>query len=181
MSRTIFPYAVADISGLARSLHGQLADREATPGHLELLNMLSRSAGCRNFQHFRAMHEARERLETPPAVATPADHSVVEKIARHFDAQARLLRWPAKASHQQPCLWVLWSRLTPGQVLSEKAISEALNGWHLFGDHALLRRELFGRGLVTRTADGREYRRIEREPPPDARALIRHLGRRQAA
>lgn len=181
MSRTIFPYAIADISGLARSLHGQLADREATPGHVELLNMLARSAGCRNFQHFRAIHEARDRLETPPVAATPADPSVVEKIARHFDTQARLLRWPAKASHRLPCLFALWSQLPAGQTLTEKQISTELKARHMFDDHALLRRELCDRGLVTRTIDGREYRRIERAPPPNALALIRHLGRRLAA
>jgi Uncharacterized protein conserved in bacteria (DUF2087) len=46
---------------------------------------------------------------------------------------------------------------------------------HLFGDYALLRRELCDRGLVSRTADGREYRRVERPPSPEGLALIRHL------
>jgi hypothetical protein len=31
--------------------------------------------------------------------------------------------------------------------------------------------------LVARTADGREYRRVERQPPPQAIALIHHLAR----
>jgi hypothetical protein len=33
-------------------------------------------------------------------------------------------------------------------------------------------------GLVSRTEDCRDYRRIERPPPPDALALIRKLERR---
>jgi hypothetical protein len=45
----------------------------------------------------------------------------------------------------------------------------------LFGDPALLRREMFDRGMVWRTPDGREYRRIEDKPPALARALIRQL------
>jgi hypothetical protein len=35
-------------------------------------------------------------------------------------------------------------------------------------------------GLVSRTADCRDYRRIERQPPPEALALIRRLGAGQA-
>jgi hypothetical protein len=34
---------------------------------------------------------------------------------------------------------------------------------------------------MTRTPDGRAYRRVEQAPPADAVALIRHLGQRQAA
>jgi hypothetical protein len=76
---------------------------------------------------------------------------------------------------------VLWSRLPPRQAYSEAEINRALNGEHAFGDHALLRRELVDQGLVRRTADGREYRRVEQAPPADAVALIRHLGPRRAA
>jgi hypothetical protein len=52
---------------------------------------------------------------------------------------------------------------------------------HRFGDSALLRRELFDGGWVSRTPDGSDYRRIEREPPPEALALIQHLRLRQTA
>jgi hypothetical protein len=181
MSRPVFPFAVGDISAFARSLNAQLAGRDPKPGHVELLNMLVRSAGFRNFQHFRAAQSAQVRLESPPIVPAPVDHAKVERVARHFDPQGRLVRWPGKASHREPCLWALWSRLAPRQLFTERQINAMLNANHLFGDHALLRRELFDRGLVTRTADGREYRRIEREPPAEALALIQHLGSRQAA
>ncbi|WP_339037370.1 DUF2087 domain-containing protein [Bradyrhizobium symbiodeficiens] len=50
-----------------------------------------------------------------------------------------------------------------------------LNRQHAFADDALLRRALCDHGLVFRTADGREYRRIERRPPTEATALLRHL------
>ena len=42
-----------------------------------------------------------------------------------------------------------------------------------FGDHVLIRRELVNMGLLTRTPDCRVYRRMEKRPPPEARALIR--------
>jgi hypothetical protein len=92
-----------------------------------------------------------------------------------------LLRWPGKFSDRQPCLWVLWSRLPPRQTFTEAEISRLLQEHHRFGDHALLRRELVDGGWMTRTADGRVYRRLERRPPPEALALIRYLSERQAA
>jgi hypothetical protein len=54
MSRTPLPLHAEDISAFARSLGGQLKSCEAAPGHLQLMNMLARSAGYRNFQHLRA-------------------------------------------------------------------------------------------------------------------------------
>lgn len=178
MSRPQFPLFVTDISAFARALHGQLAQGEGTPSHLELLNMLARSAGFRNFQHFRSSHTARERLEKPLPTPPDLDYEQLERMARYFDIQGRLTRWPTKEPHRVPCLWVMWSRLPAGEVLSEARVNEVLVAQHSFGDHALLRRELFERGLVTRTPDGREYRRIEQKPPPDALWLMRYLAQR---
>jgi hypothetical protein len=181
MSRPVFPFAVGDISVLARSLHAQLSQREGVHGHVELLNMLARAGGFKNYQHFRAAHDAKARLDSPPLAPAPIDHAQVEKIAGHFDAEGLLVRWPAKLGHQTQCLWVLWSRLPARQSFAEKAISARLEALHRFGDSALLRRELFDGGWVSRTPDGSDYRRIEREPPPEALALIQHLRLRQTA
>lgn len=183
MSRTLISFYADDVSALARSLKGELAKLDHKPGHVELLNLLARSTGYQNFQHFRAQAAARERLDHPPAApaSKPVDFALVEKLARYFDPAGRLIRWPGKFSHRLPCLWVLWSRFAPKQVLNEAAINRALQAQHLFGDHALLRRDLCDHGLMTRNADGSAYRRLEREPPPEALALIRHLAARQAA
>ena len=175
MSRTPLPYAASDISALARSLARQSADHPGAPGHVEWLNMLARAAGFSNFQHFRAQAEARDALETPPPPPEPVDMVRLARIARYFDGAGRLIRWPGKASHRPDCLWVMWSRLPAGAVLHEREVNQRLNAEHLFGDHALLRRELVDTGLMRRTIDGREYRRIERAPPAGARELIRVL------
>jgi hypothetical protein len=177
MSRIVFPLVVNDISALARALKDQLAAADAKPGHVELLNIIARSAGYRNFQHFRAQYDAKIALESalPAAAAEPVDYVRLKRVARYFDAEGRLLRWPSKAGHREPCLWVLWSRLPAATVLDERQIDGMLHANHLFGDHCLLRRELYERGLVSRTQDGREYRRVERKPTPEALALIRHL------
>lgn len=59
--------------------------------------------------------------------------------------------------------------------MTERQVSDRIAALHLFGDIALLRRDLVDSGLVTRTRDGRDYRRVDRVPPADAAALIRAL------
>ena len=178
MTRTVFPFAARDMSALARSLARELEAGDHRPGHVQLLNMLARAVGYRNFQHFRAQHAAGERLDEAQPPAQPVDHLQVERVARYFDADGRLARWPAKTSLQRLCLWVLWSKIPPGQVMTETQISTLLKDLHGFGDHALLRRDLVDTRLAARTSDCREYQRIEQRPPAEALALIRHLGTR---
>ncbi len=175
MSRTPLPFHAEDISALARALKGELARLDHRPGHVELLNMLARGAGCRNFQHFRAQAHARGALAHPPEPRPTADFVKVRRVARHFDTHGALLRWPGKYSEQQLCLWVLWSRLPARQTMTEKQINEVVNAHHRFGDHALIRRELVDGGWLDRSRDGAQYRRVEQRPPADAVALIGHL------
>jgi len=181
MSRTPLPLFAGDVSDFARSLRGQLTSCDHTPGHVELLNMLARSAGYRNFQHFRAQCEAHNRLNTAPtAPVATVDTSLVLRAARYFDVSGNLTRWPGKFSHRGPCLWVIWSKIPPRQDMSESEINAHINDAHLFEDHALLRREMFDRRMVSRTPDGRVYRRIERQPTSEGQALIRRLNERRS-
>ena len=103
------------------------------------------------------------------------DQRLVERVSRCFDPQGQLVRWPAKRSEQTLVLWALWSRLPSSEVHTEQQISGLLKAMHAFGDHALLRRELVELGLVSRTDDCREYRRVEQSVPADAAALIRAI------
>jgi len=177
MSRQLLPFHADDISALARALRGQIVSLDHPPGHVELLNMLARASGWRNFQHLRAQWEARQHLEAPPPPPLPmtVDHVRVRRTARHFDESGRLVRWPGKHSERQLCLWVLWSRLPAKAVMTEVEVNQALTDGHSFGDYALLRRWLCDWAMMTRTADGREYRRAEVRPPPEALALLDHL------
>lgn len=169
MSRQINSLLVADLSAFAKALREQLAKHETTPGQAEMLNMLARAAGYRNYQHYKAVTE-----EAPPA--DPVDLTLVEKVSRHFDADGVLMRWPAKNSLQPLCLWALWSRFEPGRDYPDRENTELLNAWASFGDHALLRRALVDMGYVERTADGRVYRRIEQKPPAELSALLKRIG-----
>ena len=173
MVTTTLPFAAPDISGLAKTLSRELRALETPPGHVQLLNILARAAGHRNYQAMKAQHDAGERLAAPTSVAEPVDHLLVERTARYFDAAGKLASWPAKVSQQKLCLWVLWSRLPAETDLTERQVSERLKAEHRFGDHALLRRDMIDMALLTRNRDGSVYRRSERPPPPEALALIR--------
>ncbi|BAK67202.1 hypothetical protein SLG_25270 [Sphingobium sp. SYK-6] len=183
MSRTILPFAAPDFSALARSLRQQLVGRTAAPGHLELMNMLARAAGSRNYQHYRA-----QALTTPAPqahAAPPATHDIeaadtppvrperLEKALRCFDRDGRLTRWPARTVLQHLCLWPLWADFPPARTLDEKQVNDYLKSRNSFLDHAILRREMCNIGLLSRTRDGRAYRRLERRPPPEALMMIR--------
>jgi hypothetical protein len=176
MSRTCIPFSTGDISSFARSLRNQLARADGAPGQLELLNMLARAAGYRNYQSLRAQSLARDRFETPAPAPPDADFTQVQSAARHFDPHGRLATWPAKPALRAACLWVPWSKLPAAQSLTEDELNRIIRAAHLFGDHALLRRELCDAGLIARTRDGREYRRVERPPSPEGLALIRRFG-----
>ncbi len=184
MPRHPIPFAAPDMSALARSLRAQLASRPAPPTHVEMLNMLARAAGHRNFRHFRARSgdrppDDRASPASPVSGAAPArtDSAAVLRAARHFDPQGRLRSWPAHRSVQDLCLWAIWSRIPSGRAFDERQISAVVAPLHLFGDPAIIRRTMCHIGLMTRSIDGRDYRRIERPPSPDGAALIRHLHR----
>lgn len=79
------------------------------------------------------------------------------EIKNHLDNEGRLTRWPSKRSLQLVALDYLAEKLEPRRVYSEKEINALLNSWHTFGDPALLRRELYERGLLNRAPNGSEY------------------------
>ena len=107
MTKSVFPFYASDISELARSLHSQLASCDHTPGHVELLNMLARGVGSRNFQHFRAKMVAEKRLMRPAETQAAIDYVELQRLSRYFDANGRWIRWPTKFSHRDPCLSAL--------------------------------------------------------------------------
>ncbi|MFN4205301.1 MAG: DUF2087 domain-containing protein [Agrobacterium albertimagni] len=183
MSRTTHAFAAPDLSALAKNLKRELEARVDLPGHVELLNMLTRAVGYLNYQHFKASRAAEDRLANPPVVeAEPAvDFRRVELTARCFAGTDILVRWPGKLNQQQLALWVLWSFLPAGEEMPEKAVNEVLMRHNGFGDHVLIRRELVNMGLLSRTRDCRLYRRVEKRPPPEARELIRWVGNRQSS
>lgn len=181
MSRTAVPLHVDDLSPFAKALRQSLGQHDGTPTHVELLNLLAKAAGFANYQHLRADAEAADRLKAAVEPAARADLSQVEKAARYFDDEGVLMSWPSRYGHQMLCLWVFWSRIPRGGVFTEIEISELLKHWNGFGDHALIRRAMIDGKMLERNRNGREYRRVERAPPPELAPLLAQLAARAAA
>ncbi|UWR44118.1 DUF2087 domain-containing protein [Phaeobacter inhibens] len=176
MTRKSLPLQVDDLSHFSRALARQLG--EASPPHLTLMNMLARAAGFQNLQHQRAVQAAAGRL-AQPKTAAPADHRLIERTLTQFDASGRLLRWPSRRAVQTLALFGLWTVFPTDTLLSEAEVNRILLAEHDFKDPATLRRTMISCGLLTRQRDGRNYRRIEQEPPTEAKALISRLSARR--
>jgi len=170
MSRTQLPLIISDVSALSRNLRRQLEEAERVPSHVEMLNLLAKAGGYKNFQHLKAEHDIPQKQET-----APLDLKRVKNAVRYFDLNGRLQSWPKKYNQRVLCLWVLWSRLPARTVLTELELDEQLILNHSFCDHTMLRRWLVDEGLVSRTPDGREYKRVESRPPLEAVELIRQI------
>lgn len=174
MSKHPLSLTVGDVSALARTIRRTLDENGRVPGHVEMLNLLARSGGFRNFQHLKAVRDA-EHVPAPTPAADTLNLKRVTKAVGYFDVEGRLIRWPKKESLRFLCLWVLWSRMPARQGMSELEIDERLMLDHLFCDHTMLRRFMVDYQLLERTPDGREYRRVEQEPPLEALEVIRRV------
>ena len=172
MSRTQLPLIINDVSALSRSLRRQLEDAERVPSHVEMLNLLAKAGGYKNFQHLKAEQTTPSKQELPTL-----DLKRVQKAVRYFDLNGQLYRWPKKYNQRILCLWVLWSRLPARTALTELELDEQLILNHSFCDHTMLRRWLVDEGLVSRTADGSEYKRVESRPPLEAVELIKQINK----
>ncbi|NDV27416.1 DUF2087 domain-containing protein [Desulfovibrio sp. JC010] len=170
MSRTQLPLIINDVSALSRSLRRQLEDAGQVPGHVEMMNLLAKAGGYKNFQHLKA-EQAKPQKQQPLSI----DMKRVTKATRYFDLNSQLRCWPKKYNQRILCLWVLWSRLPARTAMTELELDEKLILAHSFCDHAMLRRWLVDEELVSRTPDGREYKRIEARPPLEAVELIRQV------
>lgn len=174
MPRIPVPYAAADVSAIAKSLKAALDERHEArlppPSHVELLNLLARAAGVRNFQALKA---APPKAAAPaPATAAAELSAAARKALLQFDEAGRLVRLPNKFSVQQTVMWVLWTRFAPRRDYTEKEVNAILNAHHTFGDPATLRRELVNMKLLGRESDCSRYWKEPRRPDADTRAFL---------
>ena len=181
MPREPISFAVTDLSVFARALSRALADREPgdPPSHVEMLNLLARASGHRNFQALRA---ARRAPATPLAAEdrTPLPLSPhARKALRLFDSRDRMTQWPSRFAVQRLAMWILWSRFELRRVYTEKEVNAVLKAANLFEDHVTLRRELINHHLMSRTSDCTEYRKLAARPDDEARAVL-HAWRARA-
>jgi len=181
MSKELFSMRIADVSAFARTLVRALAergaDRSAPPGQVEMLNLIARAQGLRNWQ---ALRHSLEAAPPPPllpaarpeaAAAAPLSANARKALAQ-FDDQGRLMRWPVKFSVERVALWVLWTSFDAKRLYTESEVNAILKPMNLFADHATLRRELVNHRLLARKSDCSEYWKLPARPDDEARALL---------
>lgn len=176
MTRLLVPLAAPDVSALAKTLKTALDARhvagKSPPGHVELLNLLARAAGRRNFSTLKA---AAAGASAAPAVSSSELGTLsptVRKALLQFDAARRLVRLPNKFSVQQMAMWALWTQFAARRSYTEKEVNAILNAHHTFGDQATLRRELVNMKLLGRKSDCSEYWKEARRPEPEVRTFL---------
>lgn len=165
MTRDVTSLTISDLSAFAKALRADLLTRDAFPSHATLLSAIAKAAGYDNHQHLKA---TKQQAKDPQ----------LTKALRAFDAAGIMSNWPKQTSTQGLCLFVFWAQLPANTDMSEKDVNAVLIAGHSFGDHPLLRRSMIDHKLVTRTIDGKVYRRIERAPPPAAITLISDIRNR---
>ena len=125
MTRLLVPVATPDLSALAKTLKRFLDERHAAqkppPTHVELLNLLARAAGLRNFATLKAVALAAPAGSSSVAPSMLAGHQeavnvstltpTARKALLQFDEARRLIRLPNKLSVQQMAMWALWTQL----------------------------------------------------------------------
>lgn len=84
---------------------------------------------------------------------------ISEGLKGFLDKDFKLKSWPSRKHRDKQLLVLeyLASKFEIGRDYSEKEVNEILNRHHAFGDPALLRRELFMKGLLDRAPDGSRY------------------------
>lgn len=81
-----------------------------------------------------------------------------------MDDTGRLTALPAKHKKKLAAIWYLAEKIEPNRQYTEPEINNLLDEWTLFHDPATLRRELYNKMLLNRTADCRRYWKAEDIP-----------------
>lgn len=91
----------------------------------------------------------------------------LSELRPFLDGKGRLVSFPAKHRKKLLALWYLSGKIESDRQYSEPEINDLLDDWAIFHDHATLRRELYNKELLERTADCKCYRKAESIPPLD--------------
>lgn len=168
MSRESIPFQVDDISRLSRFIRKKLLEIKGVPSHLELMNILAKASGNKNYQELKAQRSSLQVEAVPKINNEPEDPVIkkrVQRFIRHLDEEKCLIRWPKKRAEQILALWLIWEKLPSNVQMTEKEINDHINLWHRFGDYALIRRELCDLGILSRKPDGSAYHRASKQEP----------------
>lgn len=91
--------------------------------------------------------------------SSPQDFDIPQQ---YIDKVGRIAQWPRrkKRAIQLNILRFMVHQFEMDHVYTEREVNDILKAHHTFEDWALLRRELFELGWMTREPNGTHYRRI---------------------
>lgn len=81
-----------------------------------------------------------------------------------LDKDGRLVALPAKHKKKLAALWYLVGKFENERQYTKPEVSDILDKWTLFHDPATLRRELYHKMLLNRTANCSRYWKAEKIP-----------------
>ena len=114
----------------------------------------------------------RKKIEGDTALSTHAVTALPQ-----FDRDGKLSRWPHKFAVHRVAMWGLLLRFDSKRRYTEKEVKSVWNAWHLFGDHATLRRELINMDLLERKPDCSAYWKNAQKPSDEIQVFLRVLRR----
>ena len=190
MTRLLVPLSTPDLSAFTKTLKGFLDERHEAgkppPSHVELLNLLARAAGMRNFATVKNAaltapasvplvvgNNAPATTQEGDAISLSTLSATVRKALLQFDESGRLVRLPNKLSVQQMTMWALWTQFAAHRKYTEKEVNAVANAFHTFGDQATLRRELVNMKLLGRKSDCSEYWKEPHRPNDEVQSFLR--------
>lgn len=80
-------------------------------------------------------------------------NDALSALSPFFNPDGRLLSLPAKHKKKLLALWYLAGKLEAGRQYAEAELNALLDAWTCFHDPATLRRELYNKRLLNRTAE----------------------------
>ena len=118
MTKEVFPFGVPDISALAKHIKKEIDDNQ-TPSHLEVLNILARGAGFKNFQYMCIY--AHITLSIDKVLEN------LEKIKNYFNKKSGITTIFSKLLLQNLVIHYIWERLEDYKKWCKIEINQKLN------------------------------------------------------
>ena len=91
--------------------------------------------------------------------SVPTDFDIPKQ---YIDKEGRIIQWPKRKKRklQLNILRFMAHQFELDRIYTEREVNDVLKAHHTFEDWALLRRELYELGWMTRELNGTEYRRV---------------------
>ncbi len=92
-------------------------------------------------------------------MANKRNQNPQDRVNAFLDADGKVRSMPKRKADRVLLLAHLAKNFEPDHSYSEPAVNAILKAANAFGDHVLLRRELFDHGFLVRNLDGTNYQR----------------------